>query len=485
MRWWSAYVRRWKGIFALLAAVLVHDASADDAALRRGRTDQAVSASHSNDVAAHDPPLTLDVLESLALQYNPTLAQAAAAIEQQRGNMVQVGLYPNPQVGYLRTDSSPSGNARTNGAFFGQEIVTAGKLRKSRDTEAQEVERLGWEQEAQRQRVVNDVRIRYYDLLAAQRAIQLTERLLRLAEQGVETAEQLLEAKVASKADVLQARIQLKTVRISIREAQARYRSACRQLTNVVGCPDLQITGVAGTLDGGIPQLDWDTAWEHLLAASPQLRAAEFRIQHARFELTRERAQPWPNLTAQIVAERDNIGQFTQVSTLLAVPVPIFNRNQGNIAHATADILEAAAEVRRTELALRDLLADAFRRYETNLAQVEELRDEILPDAKESLELTTESYKGGQIALLQLLTARQTYFQSNLAYVEALAELRKTIVEIDGLVLTGGLNPATLGTALQSQAMGAGRQRGLLNQIQEGSSNQLLPPAIQAASGGP
>src|SRR5262249_1777530 len=107
--------------------------------------------------ADSDPPsqtsLTLEVLEALALEHNPTVEPAAAAIEQQRGNMIQAGLYPNPQVGYLRSDSSPSDKARTNGAFFGQEIVTAGKLRKSRDVEFQEVERLGWEREAQRQRV--------------------------------------------------------------------------------------------------------------------------------------------------------------------------------------------------------------------------------------------------------------------------------------------------------------------------------------------
>jgi hypothetical protein len=83
------------------------------------------------------------------------------------------------------------------------------------------------------------------------------------------------------------------------------------------------------------------------------------------------------------------------------------------------------------------------------------------------------------------LTARQTYFQSSLAYVEALVELRKTRVEIDGLMLTGGLNPATIGAALQSQPGMTNRQQRLLNQVQEGASKQILPPALQTSSGGP
>jgi cobalt-zinc-cadmium efflux system outer membrane protein len=429
--------------------------------------------------------MTPGELEALALENNPTLAQAAAAIDMARGQMRQAGLYPNPQLGYLRTDSSPSGRFRSDGVFVGQEIVTAGKLRKSRAVEEQEVERLLWEQESQKQRVLNDVRIRYFEALGAQRAAEISRRLLRLAEEGLKTSEQLFDAKQASKADVLQARIQLKTLRISLKEVEARHRAAWRELANVVGCPELQIAAIQGRLDGEIPALDWDERWQQLLANSPQIQAAQVRIQHARNEYQREKAQPFPNVTVQVVADRDQVQQATQVSTLLSVPVPLFNRNQGNIAHAVADIQEALAEVRRTELALRDLLADAFRRYETARAQVEELRDEILPDAEENVELSTTGYKAGEIAFLQVLSARQTYFQSSLAYVEALTELRKVAVEVDGLMLTGGLNPAAVGTALQAAPGMASRQQRVLNQLQEGASKQILPPALQTSVGGP
>src|SRR5438105_10019134 len=78
-------------------------------------------------IPEHDA-LTLGFLEALAIQNNPTLAQAAAAIDMARGQLRQVGLYPNPQLGYLRSDSSPSGRFRSDGVFVGQEIVTAGKL---------------------------------------------------------------------------------------------------------------------------------------------------------------------------------------------------------------------------------------------------------------------------------------------------------------------------------------------------------------------
>lgn len=417
----------------------------------------------------------------MASQSNPTLRQAAAAVDQVRGTMVQAGLYPNPQTGYLRTDSDKAGQSRSAGAFFGQEIVTAKKLQKLQAVEAEEVNRLSWQYQAQMQRVLNDVRIRYYDVLGAEQSAKMAARLVTLSEDGLKTTEKLYDIRQAAKADMLQARIQLKTVRLAQREAEIRHRTAWKQLMNVVGTPELALTKLDGVIDGEIPERDFDAAYQEILAGSPQLRAAEVRINHARAELVSEKAQVVPNLTLQVVAERDQINQFNSVNTFLSVPVPIFNRNQGNIQHAHADIVEACQEVERTKLALRDTLAEAFQRYETARTQVETLRDEILPDAKESLELTVAGYKGGEISILQVLAARQTYFQNSLSYIQAWTDVRKVVTEIDGLLLTGALNPAELGTALQGTGL---RQQGLLNQLQERSTKSVLPAAIQTGAGG-
>ena len=60
--------------------------------------------------------------------------------------------------------------------------------------------------------------------------------------------------------------------------------------------------------------------------------------------------------------------------------------------------------------------------------------------------------------------------------------MRKVVTEIDGLLLTGALNPAELGTALQGPGL---RQQGLLNQLQDRSTQSILPAAVQAGAGGP
>ena len=425
--------------------------------------------------------LTLQELEQLALANNPTIAQAAADVERERALYVQDGLYPNPLLGYLRNDASRSGQPRTDGVFVSQEFVTAKKLQKAQDVESQHYNSMTWQALAQRQRVLNDLYLRYFEVLGAQEAVRISERLKTVAEEGVTIADNLYRAKHGSKPDVLQSRIHLNSVKITLRESQNRHTAAWRHLAVIIGCPDLQSMPLEGQLALEAPALSFEDSWTQLQEMSPQLRSAQIELEAMKAELRLERAQPIPNVTAQVVAQYDHTNQFTSVSTLLAAPVPIYNRNQGNIMRALADIREAQAEVERVRLVLRDALTDSFNRYETTRYQVDQIDREILPDARENLSLVTAGYKHGEYSFLEVLNARRTYAQSYLAYVESLTELRKIMVEIDGLQLVGGgLNPPELGKAIQAQ-VGGNRRQAILNQLrQDNATKQTLPGTVQS-----
>jgi outer membrane protein TolC len=106
--------------------------------------------------------LSLVDLEQLALQGNPTLAQAAAAVEASRGKALQAGLYPNPTVGYAAEQIGIAGTAgELQGGFVQQTIVTAGKLRLSRAKYNQEAYEAELMATAQQYRVLNGVRMRF------------------------------------------------------------------------------------------------------------------------------------------------------------------------------------------------------------------------------------------------------------------------------------------------------------------------------------
>jgi len=405
-------------------------------------------------------------------------------VRQQQGLLTQAGLYPNPTAGYLRTDADQPGQTQTAGVFLSQEFVTAGKLRLAKAAGRLEVEHSNWQLEAQRGRVVNDVRIRYYEVLGAQQAVREARQLEGLAVEGVRIAEQLFQAKHGARPDVLQAEIQLSAVRTALQDARYRLEAAWRQLAVVVGCPDLPPGPLAGTLADDLPRLDFHEVLQRLLAASPLLQAQQAQIRATEYELKLARRQAIPNVSVQMVAQRDSVMKFSSVSTLVSVPVPVFNRNQGNVINLEGQLLTQQKEYERIRLALTDQLAGTFRQYQTLQSQVERLRREILPRSKENLDLTTQAYTQGQFDFPRVLAARQTYFQTNMAAIDAMTELHKVVVEIDGLLLTGGLNPTEVGTALQGQpGMGATGIRGvLLQQLQEqrGAARGNLPGAVQA-----
>ena len=384
--------------------------------------------------------LTLVALEEMALINNPTLAQGEALIRQAEGNWFQVGLYPNPAAGYTASEIGQEGEAGQEGAFVSQTIVTANKLELNRAVASWDVERARWHRETQQVRVLNDVRIRFYEALGAQRTVEIAEELQKVAEAGVKTSQEKFEAKQVAQPDVLQAEIQLNQVAILLQNARFREHAARQQLANTIGVPALPPQPFTGTLDEELAEVDHERIWQEVCEANPLLQAARAQVQRAQMQIQREQVEPIPDVQTQFSLQYDAATDFTVANAQVGVALPIFNRNRGNISAAAAKMHRAAANVQRLELVLRDRLAETYRRYGSAQNQVERYRDNILPKAQKNLDLTTQAYEAGEFDFLRVLTARQTLFQAEVDYIASLTNLRQSLIELDGLLLTGGLS---------------------------------------------
>ena len=396
--------------------------------------------SRAEPVAAMPPQgMTLAELEEMAVRGNPTVAQAAHRVEAARGHCVQVGLYPNPVAGYIGAEIGNEGRAGQQGSFVGQEIVTAGKLRLNQNVAMQEIRQAEWAWQAQRQRVLTDVRRSFYDAILAQRTVELTEQLLHIGEEGVRSTEALMRAKEVARADVLQAHIETESARVLLEKARNRHAASWRNLTAVVGAANMPPRPLAGEAWDGLSALTWEDAFNRLLAESPQLAHARAGVARAQATISRECAQRVPNIDLQAAVQYDNATQDTFTTIQAGVPVPLFNRNQGNIRRAQAELMAAQNEVQRVQLELQQRLAAVFEQYATALYQVEKYSRDILPSAQTSLDLANKGYRQGEYNYLFLLTAQRTYFQTNLIYLDALRELRTAATAIEGNLLSGSL----------------------------------------------
>jgi outer membrane protein, heavy metal efflux system len=391
--------------------------------------------------ATPSAPLELAAFEELALQNNPTLAKAAANIEAARGLAVQSGLYPNPTAGYEGDRIGAAGTAgEMQGLFIDQTIVTAGKLRLDRAKSAQEVSQMEAQALAQRYRVLNGVRVRFYRLLALQRLLEVRAGLLNVADNAVTTTEELVNVGAANKPDLLEARIEARQERVALANARAQYDAAWKELAALAGQPCLPVGRLQGDLEAPPAVPDYDTALAHLLEASPEMQIARAEVLRSQIALRREQVEPIPNLQVRVANGYDFETRNDVTSVSLGARLPLFDRNQGNIRAAQAALARSQAEVVRVELSLQQRLAHTYARYRTAAETAEAYRKSSLQEAKEAYELYLDSFRKRRAAWPQALVAQRTYFQISVEYINALGELRAAETAILGLLLVDGLD---------------------------------------------
>ncbi len=395
--------------------------------------------------------ITLAEAEQTALGNNPTLREAAALVAQTQGRWVQAGLYPNPEFGYVGSEINAEGTAGQQGAIFSQELVARGKLQWSRAAAAREVERARWEMQVQELRVLTDVRMQFYETLGAQETVTTAEELRAIAEHGVRIARQLEAALQAPRTDVLQAEVELNTAELLVRTSRQREWAARRQLAALMGVPDLPPGLLIGSLEDRQAFLDWSTACQRLFTVSPQLAAAQAKIARAQAQVRREQLEPFPNLSLQLTSQYDFGSDDPIYGAQLQAPLPLYDRNQGNVAAAAADVRRWSDDASRIARSLERRLAEVWQRYETSQTQSQVYESNILPRSRQSLDLITEAYEGGQLDFVRVLTARRTYFENRLRYLEALIAWRQAEAELEGFLLTGGLDAPDEGEAASKE----------------------------------
>ena len=386
--------------------------------------------------------LTLAELEGIAFQNNPTLVAAAARMESARGRQVQKGLYPNPVIGYHATEIGNLGTAGQQGGFVSQRFITGGKLQLDRAIAGKEIDETHFRFHAQEQKVLSDVRVRFYDALVAQRRVELTKELVGIGDNLVTATKTLLEGRHGTENDLLQAEIKADEAHILHDNARNESTEAWRRLAAVIGLPTMQMNPLDGQLDADLPINEWDDCYESVLGSNPELNAARARMDRARLAVRRARREPIPNIDLSVSVRHHNVTDNDVANVQAGIPIPFFNKNQGNIRSAEADWIAASKEAQRIELDLQDRLAVTYRRYANARQQVDRYGKRILPRAKRSLQLVTDGYNKGQVKYLTLLTAQQTYIQVSLSHLYSLRELRASSAAIEGQLLSGSLTTA-------------------------------------------
>jgi cobalt-zinc-cadmium efflux system outer membrane protein len=391
--------------------------------------------------------VTLQQVQKIASESNPTLRQAEAEIGAAKARQQQSGLYPNPTVAYtgdeIRGGSVGGGK---QGFFVQQTVVTGGKLGLSREVFGRDVKLAEIEAEEQKMRVQSAVKMAFLRVLAAQELLDARRDIAVIAQDGAKTQRRLMNTGQADETEVLEAEVEAQRMRMGARMQENTLREEWRSLAAVIGQPDLPLTTVAGDLEKEWPEVNEEEAVDTIAKESPAVRIADVAEARAQSILARAKRESIPDVQVRGGMEYNHellgsvpFAKGWEGIAEVAVQIPLFNRNQGNVGAARADIERAGQEKKRIALTLRERAASAVDQYANARVMAVEYRDEMLPRAKKAYGLMVEKYGQMLASYPRVLDTKRKLYELQIDYIAALEGLWTNGIALQGYLLTDGL----------------------------------------------
>lgn len=378
----------------------------------------------------------LDDLLALARTKNPDLAAAMARIVEAQGRMVQAGLYPNPTAGYSGNQINDGpGTAGQQGGFVSQEFVTAGKLKIAREAARFGVTAADWHAASKWYDTAARVKTAYYEYVAAVAVLRESERMAALFADGLARTEKLAAAGKVETYDVTRLKVEVTQTANRVGAAKQRVAAAERMLVVAVGA-DLSSSVPADDLPTAatVPTFDESLAFA---GRSSFVLAAAAEAEQARIEVKQAEVKPIPNVQTMTTVAHDFTTRAPMASVLVGLPLPLWDKNQGNITAAKARLVAADAAVEQARLRTLERLTNAHQRYENARRQLDLYKTKILPDAEAALGQIEKVYATRGERFFDTLDARRVLAQARIDYAQSLGDLWAAAAEIEAVAQIG------------------------------------------------
>ncbi|HLN32878.1 MAG TPA: TolC family protein [Gemmataceae bacterium] len=386
-------------------------------------------------------PMTLADFQRLAAVYSPAIKSAEAAVEAAKGAVKQAGAYPNPQF-FFEQDTVGTGPGGYEGFGFNQVVKTANKLKLQQAAAMMDLLNAQLALKRAYSDLAYQVRTNYFALLVALQGVKTNEALYRFTNEIYRVQVDKVEGQISAPYEPMQLRPLAIQARFNLVQAQNQYLASWRQLAATLGLRDMPPTEVAGCVDMPVPVFKYNEVLARVLADHTDVLTAINSIHKARFNLEFAKVTPVPDVTLNVLVQKD----YTAPPNLLVhslqfgFPVPIFDHNQGNIKQAEGQLAQAAAGPDLARNSLTSSLADAYNRYETARYNVElalqQCRDQV---RAYSLLYSRYHQDPTAVAFGDVVTAQQTLAGYVAAYVTALGLQWTAVNDVANLLQTDDL----------------------------------------------
>ncbi len=384
--------------------------------------------------------LTLQRALGLALLHNPDLAVFSWEIRAREAEAIQAGLLPNPEfmaeVENFAGSGVSSGFGTTETTLSLSQLIELGGKRSKRLSVANlERDLAAWDYEAKRIDVLTTTTRAFIAVLAAQEQLSLAKELTKVADNILRSVARRVEAGATSPVEENRARVSLETSRIDRERRERALTVALSQLAAQWGSGDPQFSAVRGDLDRLLapPEL---TTLDSKLQQAPAIARWATEITRRRVETELARSQRIPDLDIGLGLRRFSETQDLGAVFAVSLPIPLFDRNQGEIRAAQTRVVQAEHAQRSVETAILAQLQAAHAEAAASFDEVLALRSRAIPEAESAFNLTEVAYSRGRMRLTDVFDTERTLFELRARLVDAQLRYHSAVADLERLTGT-------------------------------------------------
>ncbi|AEI81307.1 cobalt-zinc-cadmium resistance outer membrane porin CzcC [Cupriavidus necator N-1] len=375
--------------------------------------------------------LSLDAALALAEAGSFALSAAGKELDATEGDVTQARVLPNPELAVSMEDTrkatrSTTGQINLPIELGGKRAARIGVAERGRELAQAE---LGGARAELRAAVI----ARFFGVLVAQERVKLAEGSVGIASKAAAAAGRRVAAGKVAPLEETRARVEQANAELELAEATGALQSARQSLATLWGNALPHFAQAQGDLDA-LPSRPAPAALQAALEDSPQLAASRLVAERSRAEVAVARSRQYPDVTVSLGAKRDNEANRNMAVLGVAIPLPLFDRNQGNLYAA----LRRADKAQDTHAATRIRLVGELQQASTQLsvsrAAAQTLQASVLPAAEQAYAAASRGFEAGKFNFLDVLDAQRTLFQARIRYLDVLARTYDAAASIDRIL---------------------------------------------------
>lgn len=375
--------------------------------------------------------LSLSDSLDLALKSNPDIAVAIREQEATDGMKVQAATRPNP---YVSTSIQDTRNAtRQTTLQLNQEIELGGKRAARIEAADAFYSRSDAELATKQAEIHANVVAAFYEVLVAQERVALAKSSVEIGELALDAASKRVKAGKSSPVEQTKSSVAAATAKIELVQATTQLSNSRKRLSALWADNTPGFDRVTGDVTN-IPAVNTLENLAPLIDSAPTIKLAKFEIS-AREAITEiERSKAIPNITISLgMVDNREIG-LNQALLGLSIPIPVFDRNQGNVQEAISRKYKAEDELIALRNKIQTNLTTQYEKLSAARQASLSLQNDILPNAQSAFDAANRGFSLGKFNFLDVLDAQRTLYQAKSQYINALLEAHQAIAEIERIL---------------------------------------------------